>query len=59
MEVLATPENMRRYEVEPRTVQHGDGPITILAAQPVAYSPGTGEQYSATAGDYFMIRAAA
>jgi len=51
--IPATIENMRKYKRENRTVEGDEGTITILARQPVAYSPNTGEQYSADPGDYW------
>ena len=52
-ETIATIENMKRYHQQSRTIPGDDGDITILPQQPVAYSPSTGEQYSANPGDYW------
>ena len=55
MSVLATPANMRKYEQPSRKIDTPDGPVTIIPRQPVAYSPETGETYSASAGDYWKL----
>jgi hypothetical protein len=49
--ILATRRNMEKYASTARTLANG---VTIRAADPVAYSPITGEEYSATSGDYYM-----
>lgn len=52
---LATPANMREWErLHPsRKIQTPDGSARIEGARCFAYSPNTGEEYSATAGDYY------
>jgi hypothetical protein len=50
--VLATRRNMDAYADAHPSRPYKDG---ILIGRPaIAYSPTTGEQYSATSGDYFM-----
>lgn len=48
MSTLATVANMRRFEERhPRTQPN------VEPMRAIAYSPGTGEEYSATSGDYW------
>lgn len=50
MPTLATPANMRRFEQEhPRTHPH------IEPVRAIAWSPATGEEFSATSGDYWNV----
>lgn len=50
----ATIENMRKYYREPKRVKQPNGQhVTIFPQQPVAYSPETGEEYSANPSDYW------
>jgi hypothetical protein len=49
---LATPANMRA--VEAANPARKIGACTIMGRRTVAYSPTTGEQYSASAGDYML-----
>ena len=54
---LATPANMAAFEeANPsRTIPQGDGSkIIIEGRRAVALSPSTGEEYSASAGDYWQ-----
>jgi hypothetical protein len=51
-DTLATPSNMRAFEEANPARQLPNG-ATILGRSCFAWSPVTGEQYSATAGDYF------
>lgn len=54
MNTLATPANMRRFEVPGKTIPAPDGVVVVVeAVRPIAYSPTTGEEYSGTADDYF------
>lgn len=56
MAIIATKANMRLCEQQPYQVLTPDGTALVRPAQPFAYSFETGERYSATPGDYFMLR---
>jgi hypothetical protein len=51
---LATPENMKKYEAANQPRPYKDG--TLMPRPAIAYSPDTGEQYSATSGDYWHMK---
>ena len=51
--MIATVANMRRVYPEDRVVLHADGMIRIETPKPFAYSPGTGERFSANPADYW------
>ena len=50
---LATRRNMDAYEAAHPSRPFKGG--VLIAPAAIAYSPNTGEQYSASSGDYFMI----
>ena len=53
MATLATPANMTKFKRPDKKIKRPQGDITIFGARPMAYSPETGEEYSADAGDYW------
>lgn len=56
----ATPRNMAAFEAAnpARRIPQGDGSAIIIEGRrAVALSPSTGEEYSASAGDYFHLAA--
>jgi hypothetical protein len=53
MTIVASIENMKKFHKEPYTVESPNGPVTIMPTQPIAYSPATGDEYSANPGDYW------
>ena len=57
MTTLATPANMRKFREAnpPRQIDTPDGPVTIMGRGCFAFSPTTGEQFSADAGDYWPL----
>lgn len=55
MSTLATPANMRRFEEAHPSRDHPDGG-RIEPVRAIAWSPITGEEYSASSGDYFTQR---
>jgi len=59
-QTLATPRNMAAFEAAnpTRTIPQSDGSkIIIEGRRAVALSPSTGEEYSASAGDYWDLGA--
>jgi hypothetical protein len=55
---IATPANMRAFEARNpgRTIPQADGTqVHIEPRRAIALSPSTGEQYSASSGDYWNV----